>query len=278
MFYQNRFTERARQALTLAQEAAASFGHSYIGSEHLLLGLLREGGGPAAKALAAAGVTDEALVKQIEELSGRGTPDAAAPQGMTPRTKRIVELSVQSANEMGTGYVGTEHLLLGILREGQNVALTALANLKITPEILVRKLNEALGGAQDGVSAETGASAGGADSKDALAQFGRDLTAAAKEGFVESQVRRRVARRLPFALNDVSARIDHDHVFRCHAVIRHAGGLDNHQATLAVDPGDIAPSERDQTVFWKQQICLQNVLFQLFQHSARLTSASTRGH
>ena len=74
MFYQNRFTERARQALTLAQEAAASFGHSYIGSEHLLLGLLREGGGPAAKALTAAGVTDEALVHQIEELSGRGTP------------------------------------------------------------------------------------------------------------------------------------------------------------------------------------------------------------
>ena len=70
MFYQNRFTERARQALTLAQEAAASFGHSYIGSEHLLLGLLREGGGPAAKALTAAGVTDEALVHQIEELSG----------------------------------------------------------------------------------------------------------------------------------------------------------------------------------------------------------------
>ena len=117
MFYQNRFTERARQALTLAQEAAASFGHSYIGSEHLLLGLLREGGGPAAKALTAAGVTDEALVHQIEELSGRGTPDSTAPQGMTPRTKRIVELSVQSANEMGTGYVGTEHLLLGILRE-----------------------------------------------------------------------------------------------------------------------------------------------------------------
>ena len=73
MFYQNRFTERARQALTLAQESAASFGHSYIGSEHLLLGLLREGGGPAAKALTAAGVTDEALVHQIEELSGRLT-------------------------------------------------------------------------------------------------------------------------------------------------------------------------------------------------------------
>ena len=76
MFYQNRFTERAQKALTLAQEAAGSFGHSYIGSEHLLLGLLREGGGPAAKALAAAGVTEDALVKQIEDLSGRGAPDS----------------------------------------------------------------------------------------------------------------------------------------------------------------------------------------------------------
>ena len=191
MFYQNRFTERARQALTLAQEAAASFGHSYIGSEHLLLGLLREGGGPAAKALTAAGVTDEALVHQIEELSGRGTPDSTAPQGMTPRTKRIVELSVQSANEMGTGYVGTEHLLLGILREGQNVALTALANLKITPQILVEKLNQALGGVQDGVSGEPGTAAnGGADSNDALSQFGRDLTAAAKEGKLDPVIGR----------------------------------------------------------------------------------------
>src|SRR5699024_9681621 len=107
MFYQNRFTERAQQALAKAQEAASSFGHSYIGSEHLLLGLLREGSGPAAKALAAAGVTDDALVKQIEDLSGRGTPDASAPQGMTPRTKRIIELSIQSAAQMGTGYVGT---------------------------------------------------------------------------------------------------------------------------------------------------------------------------
>ena len=99
MFYQNRFTERAQKALTLAQEAAGSFGHSYIGSEHLLLGLLREGGGPAAKALAAAGVTEDALVKQIEDLSGRGAPDSAAPQGMTPRTKRIIELSLQSAGQ-----------------------------------------------------------------------------------------------------------------------------------------------------------------------------------
>lgn len=81
MFYQNRFTERARQARRLHRKRPLPFGHSYIGSEHLLLGLLREGGGPAAKALTAAGVTDEALVHQIEELSGRGTPDSTAPQG-----------------------------------------------------------------------------------------------------------------------------------------------------------------------------------------------------
>ena len=188
MFYQNRFTERAQQALTKAQEAAASFGHSYIGSEHLLLGLLREQGGPAAKALAACGVTDDALVKQIEELSGRGTPDSAAPQGMTPRTKRIIELSIQSAAQMGTNYVGTEHLLLGLLREGQNVALTALANLKVTPQMVAEKLSEVLGGGQPGESA--GAAGASGKSGDALEQFGRDLTAAAREGKLDPVIGR----------------------------------------------------------------------------------------
>ena len=136
--------KRQQQALTKAQEAAGSFGHSYIGSEHLLLGLLREGGGPAAKALTACGVTEDALVQQIEQLSGRGTPDASAPQGMTPRTKRIIELAVQTAAQMGASYVGTEHLLLGILREGQNVGLTALANLKVTPQMAAEKLSDCL--------------------------------------------------------------------------------------------------------------------------------------
>ena len=188
MFYQNRFTERAQQALTKAQEAAASFGHSYIGSEHLLLGLLREEGGPAAKALAACGVTDDALVKQIEELSGRGTPDSTAPQGMTPRTKRIIELSIQSAARMGTNYVGTEHLLLGLLNEGQNVALTALANLQVTPQMVAEKLSEVLGGGQPGESASAASASG--KSGDALEQFGRDLTAAAREGKLDPVIGR----------------------------------------------------------------------------------------
>ena len=191
MFYQNRFTERAQQALTKAQEAAGSFGHSYIGSEHLLLGLLREGGGPAAKALTACGVTEDALVQQIEQLSGRGTPDASAPQGMTPRTKRIIELAVQTAAQMGASYVGTEHLLLGILREGQNVGLTALANLKVTPQMAAEKLSEVLGGVQPGDMESAGApGASGKGAEGALGQFGRDLTAAAREGKLDPVIGR----------------------------------------------------------------------------------------
>lgn len=191
MFYYNRFTERAQRALTLAQEEAASFGHSYIGSEHLLLGLLREGG-TAAKALSACGVTAEALTEQIEALCGRGTPDASAPQGMTPRTKRIIELAIQSAVQMGANYVGTEQLLLGILREGQNVALTALAQLKVFPQQVANQLAEVLGSSQQGEFAEAGGIGEdrGMSGKSALAQFGRDLTAAAKEGKLDPVIGR----------------------------------------------------------------------------------------
>lgn len=190
MFQQNRFTERAQSALALAQDAAASFGHSYIGSEHLLLGLLREGGGPAAKALTAVGVTDDALVQEIETLSGRGTPDASAPQGMTPRTKRIIELAIQSAGQMGSGYVGTEHLLLGILREGQNVGLTALANLHVTTSSLAAKLSETLGAGQDDLQMEGAPASSGKAGGKAIDQFGRDLTQAAREGKLDPVIGR----------------------------------------------------------------------------------------
>ena len=191
MFYQNRFTERARQALTLAQEAAASFGHSYIGSEHLLLGLLREGGGPAAKALTAAGVTDEALVHQIEELSGRGTPDSTAPQGMTPRTKRIVELSVQSANEMGTGYVGTEHLLLGILRDSGNMAVRLLRSLGVDTKKLYSDTLRAMSLSPRKLPLpEVRASRAEAKNGKTLLEFSRDLTAMAREGRLDPVIGR----------------------------------------------------------------------------------------
>ncbi len=185
MFGQNRFTERAQQALALAQQIAGEFGHSYIGSEHLLLGLLKEGG-TAAKALAACNVTEEALANEIEVLSGRGTPDPNAPQGMTPRTKRIIELAIQSAAQMGTGYVGTEHLLLGILREGGNVGLAALANLRVSAQEVAEKLSEVL----DDGHQPAGMSSGGVRGRDTLSQFGRDLTQAAREGKLDPVIGR----------------------------------------------------------------------------------------
>lgn len=190
MFYQNRLTKRAQEALTLAQQAASTFGHSYVGSEHLLLGLLQEGG-TAGKILTACGVTEEALTKEIENLSGRGTSDPSAPQGMTPRTKRIIELAIDSAAQMGTHYIGTEHILFGILREGQNVALSALENLKISKQQIIEKMSKVLGSGQGGSIAANGipdTSAGNA--KDALNQFGRDLTEAARSGKLDPVIGR----------------------------------------------------------------------------------------
>lgn len=186
---QNNFTERAAKALTLAQEAAASFGHSYIGSEHLLIGLFREQTGLAAKAMAACGITDQNLIATVEAISGKGQPDASAPQGMTPRTKRIIEISNAAAHQMGTSYVGTEHLLLGILNEGSNVGLQVLAQLHVSPQQLVEALSALMGGGQPQFSSTSGASPSQAGGK-AIDEYGRDLTQYAKEGKLDPVIGR----------------------------------------------------------------------------------------
>lgn len=186
---QNNFTERAAKALTLAQEAAASFGHSYIGSEHLLIGLFREQTGLAAKAMAACGITDQNLIATVEAISGKGQPDASAPQGMTPRTKRIIEISNAAAHQMGASYVGTEHLLLGILNEGSNVGLQVLAQLHVSPQQLVEALSALMGGGQPQFSSTSGASPSQAGGK-AIDEYGRDLTQYAKEGKLDPVIGR----------------------------------------------------------------------------------------
>ena len=107
MSYYNRFTDRASAVLQLAQEAAGRMGHNYVGSEHLLDGLLLEGSGMAAKVLTDAGITVELVEQQIEKLVGFGAPDPSAPQGLTPRTKRVLELAIASAAQLGHNYVGT---------------------------------------------------------------------------------------------------------------------------------------------------------------------------
>ncbi len=190
MLFHNRFTDRASAALQLAQETAGRMGHNYVGSEHLLDGLLLEGGGLAYRILTDAGVTTEGVEQQIEKQIGFGTPDPSAPQGLTPRTKRVIELAVASAAQLGHSYVGTEHLLFGLLREGQNVAVSILAAMGIDAasllQILAQKMGEKTDTNNTAVAQERGSSGGGK----ALAQYGKDLTQEARDGKLDPVIGR----------------------------------------------------------------------------------------
>ncbi len=138
--YENRFTPRAQSALRLAQAAAEELGHSYVGSEHLLLGLLREEGGAAHRCLLEQSVTGERARAAIIEIVGTGLAGLAPPQGLTPRAKRVIENAVGESSRTGGGYVGTEHLLLGILRENGTMAMRVLGAVGADP----RRLQAAL--------------------------------------------------------------------------------------------------------------------------------------
>src|SRR5688572_8891124 len=126
-----RFTDRARRVVVLAQEEARLLNHNYIGTEHLLLGLIHEGEGLAAKALGSLGIGLEQVRSQVEEMIGVGT---ATPQGhipFTPRAKKVLELSLREALQLGHNYISTEHILLGLLREGEGVAAQVLMRLNL---------------------------------------------------------------------------------------------------------------------------------------------------
>src|SRR5947209_13590058 len=123
------FTERARKVLSLAQEEAQRFQHNYIGAEHLLLGLLREGEGVAAQVLRKLGVDLSRVRDAVEQIIGRGDRIVLGQIGLTPRSKKIIELAVDEARRLNRHYVGTEHLLLGIVREGEGIAARVLTNL-----------------------------------------------------------------------------------------------------------------------------------------------------
>jgi ATP-dependent Clp protease ATP-binding subunit ClpA len=124
-----RFTDRARRVVVLAQEEARLLKHNYVGTEHILLGLIHEGEGVAAKALESLGISLEAVRAQVEEIIGQGQ---SAPTGhipFTPRAKKVLELSLREAKQLGHNYIGTEHILLGLIREGEGVAAQVLVNL-----------------------------------------------------------------------------------------------------------------------------------------------------
>src|SRR5476651_1119129 len=121
-----RFTDRARRVVVLAQEEARMLNHNYIGTEHILLGLIHEGEGVAAKALESLGISLEAVRQQVEEIIGQGQQAPSGHIPFTPRSKKVLELSLREALQMGHNYIGTEHILLGMIREGEGVAAQVL--------------------------------------------------------------------------------------------------------------------------------------------------------
>ena len=140
-----RFTERARKVLSLAQEEAQRFQHHYIGTEHLLLGLVREGDGVAAKVLMNLGVKLEEVRTTIESIIGRGDHIVLGEIGLTPRAKKVIELAVDEARRLNHHYIGTEHLLLGLVREGEGIAAGALQSLGVKLEDVRKETLKVLG-------------------------------------------------------------------------------------------------------------------------------------
>src|SRR6266705_5568715 len=128
-----RFTDRARRVVVLAQEEARLLNHNYIGTEHILLGLIHEGEGVAAKALESLGISLEAVRAQVEEIIGEGQTAPTGHIPFTPRAKKVLELSLREALQLGHNYIGTEHILLGLIREGEGVAAQVLAGLGADP-------------------------------------------------------------------------------------------------------------------------------------------------
>ncbi|HOJ12200.1 MAG TPA: ATP-dependent Clp protease ATP-binding subunit [Clostridiales bacterium] len=176
-----RFTERAEKALAYSQQLAVELGHNYVGTEHLLLGLVKEGSGVAARVLQSQGVTEEKIIRQIDELIGRSEKTGEQPLGFTPRTKRVLELSFREARKMNQNYIGTEHLLLGIMREGESVAVRILIDLGVDPQKMMNEIAKMLNEEAPGApSAQKNNS--GYTNTPTLNQFGRDLTDMAREG------------------------------------------------------------------------------------------------
>lgn len=189
MYKFNGFTEKANRALNLAIEKAETMGHTYIGSEHLLLGILAEGTGAAATLLASEGITEEKVAELLAEKVGEGLPTSLSPDDFTPRSKRILEMSIAAARSISGGYVGTEHILLAIIEEGQSYAVAFLKELGVNPEELSSKIlsaSEGFSGA--GKSASAGKKSDG--KCPTLDKFGRDLTAEAKAGKIDPVIGR----------------------------------------------------------------------------------------
>ena len=187
-----RFTDRARRVVVLAQEEARLLNHNYIGTEHILLGLIHEGEGVAAKALESLGISLEAVRAQVEEIIGQGQ---SAPTGhipFTPRAKKVLELSLREALQLGHNYIGTEHILLGLIREGEGVAAQVLQKLGADLTRVRQQVIQLLSGYAGGKEGQGGGAPGESQPQGSpvLDQFGRNLTQLAREGKLDPVIGR----------------------------------------------------------------------------------------
>ncbi|MDU3272120.1 MAG: ATP-dependent Clp protease ATP-binding subunit [Cutibacterium sp.] len=187
-----RFSDRARRVVVLAQDEAKALNHNYIGTEHLLLGLVSEGEGVAAKALTPLGISLEAVRAQVEEIIGRGTTTPTGHIPFTPRAKKVLELSLREALQMNHSYIGTEHLLLGLIREGEGVAAQVLIRLGADLNTVRNTVLQLLQGDDGKQAATAGAPEAGPSQSPAtvLDQFGRNLTQQAREGKLDPVIGR----------------------------------------------------------------------------------------
>ena len=188
-----RFTDRARRVVVLAQEEARLLNHNYIGTEHILLGLIHEGEGVAAKALESLGISLEGVRSQVEEIIGQGGSSPSGHIPFTPRAKKVLELSLREALQLGHNYIGTEHILLGLIREGEGVAAQVLVKLGADLSRVRQQVIQLLSGysgsgqqGQGGPGEKAGATSGGVGGESpsgslVLDQFGRNLTQLAKD-------------------------------------------------------------------------------------------------
>ena len=188
---ENRFTPNAEEVLRLAQESAQELGHGYVGSEHLLLGLLRREEGLAYRVLTEYGLTDEMVTGIVQRSMGRGNGGLAPAQGLTPRAKSVVELAVAESRRMSAPYIGTEHLLMGILREGSNMALRILRTVGVDPRHMYADLQKKLSETRPvAVSANPNAAKDPKKVGKTLAEFTRDLTESARQGKLDPVIGR----------------------------------------------------------------------------------------
>jgi ATP-dependent Clp protease ATP-binding subunit ClpC len=187
-----RFTDRARRVVVLAQEEAKMLNHNYIGTEHILLGLIHEGEGVAAKSLESLDISLDAVREQVQEIIGQGQQQPTGHIPFTPRAKKVLELSLREALQLGHNYIGTEHILLGLIREGEGVAAQVLVKLGADLNRVRQQVIQLLSGYQGKEAVSVGAQESGGDAKGSqvLDQFGRNLTQAARDGKLDPVIGR----------------------------------------------------------------------------------------